>query len=261
MNWAVGKWSVTCRLERRGETAPPYRVGTLALLAHELRNPLAAASNAVHLLRLRGLTAGQERPVQILETALEQTSALIDDMTDVSRLAAGQVRLRYVSVDLATLLRDLLLPFETLAARKSLDLVIQLPSVPLRVFGDPLRLAQVFNNLVGNALKYTDRGRVWVTAAPADGSAWVAIKDTGVGLDPTTARHLFQPFVQREERGGMGLGLFVARGFVELHGGAITAASDGPGCGTLVTLELPLESGLRATERKVDVSANPEQVV
>lgn len=216
----------------------------LALLAHELRNPLSYASNALLLLKLRGLSRPQERPCAMAEEALHQLRRLIDDVTDLSRIARGHVQLHYQSIDLTTLLADMLLLFHSEADAKGVRLVAHLPEAPLRVFGDSLRLTQVFSNLIGNALKFTDSGTVWVSAAAHRESAWIVVKDTGCGIDATGLAHLFEPFVQREDRGGMGLGLFVVRGFVELHGGAVTAESPGPGHGAAFTVEIPLESGI-----------------
>lgn len=220
----------------------------LALLAHELRNPLSGISNAVAIMKLRSQGEVQmQRPVEIAERSLSQMTHLIDELTDTSRIGRGNVQLRYTTVDLRRLVDDLSLPFRSMSEARGVGMTVALPEEPVRVFGDPLRLSQVITNLMANAVKFTDQGEVRVALRQEDHTAVLTVADTGVGLSETVMQRMWEPFRQgdnHDRRGGLGLGLSVVRGLVELHGGSVSAMSAGIGKGACFTVELPLEEGL-----------------
>lgn len=219
----------------------------VAHLAHELRNPLNGMTSALHLLRLRSAAGGDMvRPQEVAETAIRQMTRLIDDLMDVSRLARGRVQLRYQSFDLCELLESLLPAFEEAAHAKGITFHCDCVERP-QVFGDPVRLTQVFANLINNAIKFTDAGNVTVRVTTDPHTAFVGVWDTGVGIAMAALPHIWEPFrqgVSDDSRGGLGLGLSIVKGLVEQHGGIVYGSSDGVGKGSLFVVELPLEEGL-----------------
>lgn len=229
----------------------------IALLAHELRNPLSVASNALHLIGRRG-GAEISRPHEIAERSLQQMGRLIDDLLDVSRISRGKIELHYDSVDVRLLLSEMCEAWEAAASAKHLTLRLEAPPGPILVFGDSMRLSQVFANLVGNAIKFTDMGEVALLLTVGRREVEVRIRDTGMGIANPASPHLWEPFRQggvEGARGGLGLGLSVVKGLVELHGGTVTCQSDGVGKGATFTVELPLEEGLikrRASHGEMD---------
>lgn len=216
-------------------------------LVHELRSPLGSISNAMHLIRaLSDKGSDISRPHEIAVKSIQQMSRLIDDLMDMSRLARGRVPLRYQPFDLAEVFTTVTPALEAVAAAKGVSLDVVIPA-PVRVFADPTRLSQVFANLIGNAVKFTDHGTVRVTLTEQGTNAYVVIEDTGIGIAPEVLPHIFDPFRQgclSDIRGGLGLGLSVVKGLVELHGGTVCAQSEGVGKGSRFTVELPLEETL-----------------
>jgi PAS domain S-box-containing protein len=221
----------------------------LAMLAHELRNPLTPIQNALELMRRCGSDAPTvERTRSVVERQVGHLARLIDDLLDVSRITRGKIWLRYEWVDLARLVRELIEDARGTLEAAGLTLTLELPQAPIPVWGDPTRLAQVVGNLLQNAVKFTDRGGeviVRATPDPARYQAVVTICDTGIGVAPEVLPYLFQPFVQADcsldrSRGGLGLGLALVKGLVEMHGGDVCAQSDGPGCGAEFSVLLPL---------------------
>jgi PAS domain S-box-containing protein len=221
----------------------------LAMLAHELRNPLTPIWNALELMRRRASDAeAVERTRSVVERQVHHLSRLIDDLLDVSRITRGKIWLRYEWVDLARLVQQLIEDARGGMEAAGLTLTLELPQAPVSVWGDPTRLAQAVGNLLQNAAKFTDRGgqvNVCLTSDPAGHQAAVTIRDTGIGIAPEVLPYLFQPFVQADRtldrsRGGLGLGLALVRGLVEMHGGEVHAQSAGPGGGAEFTLLLPL---------------------
>jgi PAS domain S-box-containing protein len=224
----------------------------LAMLAHELRNPLAPVLNAVQLLRQPGAnTAVHDWARDVLERQTRHLARIVDDLLDVSRLTRGKVSLRRERLDLSRLVRDAAEDHRGALERAGLALALPRPDRPLWVEGDPTRLAQVLANLLQNAAKFTPAGgRVEVSvAAESDGRhAAVTVRDTGQGIEPALLPQLFEPLTQADRSlartpGGLGLGLSLVKGLVELHGGTVTAASGGPGRGAEFTFRLPLAAG------------------
>jgi PAS domain S-box-containing protein len=228
----------------------------LALLGHELRNPLAPIKNAVQILELKGgdpPTAARARAM--IGRQVDHLTRLVDEILDASRIARGKVRLAAEPLDLAALVRTTVEDHRAEAEAAGLAVEVALPPEPVWVRGDPARLSQVVTNLWSNAVKFTERGgrvivRLTVGEVPPAkpegfGEAVLSVADTGVGIDPANVPTLFQPFRQVEAdvartKGGLGLGLAVVKGLVELHGGRVEAASAGRGRGATFTARLPL---------------------
>ena len=223
----------------------------IAVLSHELRNPLAAIRNAVHLLALPPQPGPPVVPtaevVAVLARQSEQLTHLVNDLLDASRIRAGKLAVQRRRIDLRTAARR---GIETAAAAvqaRGQHLELELAETPVEVMGDAARLAQVAANLVDNAVKFTDRGgRLTVVVRTEAGQAVLRVRDTGRGFDAALAGRLFQPFAQAEgeagqpSEGGLGLGLSLAKALVELHDGTLVAESRGPGKGSEFTVRLPL---------------------
>ncbi|HEY3322398.1 MAG TPA: response regulator [Planctomycetota bacterium] len=229
----------------------------LAMLAHELRNPLAPMRNAVQLLKLPGrphVVAAQAS--DIIDRQVTHLAHLVDDLLDVSRLSYGKILLRKQLLDLVKLVRTATEECSSAMAASALVLETKLPAEPVWVDADPTRLAQVVGNLLNNAVKFTPRGgriHVEVATLPPGKCATVSVCDTGVGMDPETIDQLFQPFAQADRSldrslGGLGLGLALAKGLVELHGGCISAVSSGKGQGSEFRISLPVTTAPVPTE-------------
>lgn len=241
----------------------------LAMLAHELRNPLAPLRNALHLLRLRAQDEDEvaAKAREMMERQVQQLARMVDDLLDVARIRSGKVTLRCERLDLARLVRQALEDRRSLLEQAGITLETDLPQTPIWVQGDPTRLAQVLGNLLDNSGKFTPSGgRVSVRLAPDNPDdpgdlghrAVLTVRDTGVGIAAEVLPHIFEVFGQARQpldrsQGGLGLGLSVVRGLLELHAGTIQAASGGPGEGSEFTIRLPQEhempalAGSRAT--------------
>jgi signal transduction histidine kinase/CheY-like chemotaxis protein len=222
----------------------------LAVLGHELRNPLAPLRNALHLLRQRGDAATVAWAGDLMDRQVRHLTRLVDDLLDVSRIARGKLGLRRQRLDLARLVRTAVEDRRALLEGAGRTVELTLPAGPVWVHGDADRLAQALDNLLANAAKFTDRGgrvAVAVDADPAAGRATVTVRDDGVGIDPALLPRLFCRYLQAEvdperAQGGLGLGLALVKGLVELHGGSVAAHSDGLGRGSAFTITLPIET-------------------
>jgi PAS domain S-box-containing protein len=219
----------------------------LAVLAHELRNPLAPLTNALHILRLSDdLPPGVEKLRDIMETQVGHLVRLVDDLLEISRITGGKIELRREPVELSAIVRTAVETSRPLIDAAGHQLAIQVAPEPIILDADPVRLAQVLSNLLNNAAKYTDRGgQIWLSAGLEAGSAMLSVRDNGSGISAEMLPHVFDMFAQVEQtrtksQGGLGLGLAVARTLVELHGGTITAQSGGPGCGSQFVVRLPV---------------------
>lgn len=221
----------------------------LAMLAHELRNPLGPVRNAVEIMKLG--TPTQETITQardIISRQVTHMARLVDDLLDVARIARGKVQLRTISCNLADIVRQTAEDYRLTLSDAGIELTVTVPDTPLVINGDPIRLAQVVGNLLHNACKFTPAGghvEVQAMQAPSEDVAIATVRDTGAGLDETVKSRLFEPFSQADQaldrdKGGLGLGLALVRGLVELHGGSVNAESDGPGTGSTFLLQLPL---------------------
>jgi PAS domain S-box-containing protein len=221
----------------------------LAMLAHELRNPLAAIANVVRLLELTTSDEAHiQRSLEILRRQTGSLSTLVDDLLDVSRVTRGLIELRMERVDLAAVAARAVEGVQALVEEKQQALRMALPGTPLPVVGDPVRLEQIVVNLLTNATKYTDRGgRIILALQQRGGGAELRVRDTGVGLAPEMLGRVFDLFAQAERghdraQGGLGIGLTVVKRLTELHGGSIEAHSEGIGRGAEFVVKLPLAS-------------------
>jgi PAS domain S-box-containing protein len=216
----------------------------MAMLGHELRNPLAPIVSALQLLKLRG-DARSVRELQIIERQVGQMTRLVDDLLDVSRVSRGKIVLKSAPIDvrdpIAKAVEMAIPAFEQKRQRFQVDV----PPAPMTVHGDDGRLVQVFANLLNNASRYTpEGGAIQVTVARAGAGMAVEVKDTGVGIDAALLPHVFDLFVQGTQsldraEGGLGLGLALVRSLVELHGGRVEARSEGKGRGSSFIVHLP----------------------
>ncbi len=219
----------------------------LAMLAHELRNPMGAISNAVHLLEQTDDAAIRSRAQQVLRRQVQHQARIVNELLDVSRISRGLIELHFEELDAAGLLRDAVEDYRAAMERERISISLHTSGGPLWVRADRTRLAQVVTNLLTNALKFTKPGgRVSVSAQrSADRShIEIAVEDTGIGIDPELLPHVFESFSHGDRslartQGGLGLGLAIVKGLVDLHEGEVEVHSDGPGHGTAVRIKLP----------------------
>jgi PAS domain S-box-containing protein len=221
----------------------------LAMLAHELRNPLAAVVNAVHVMRLPDQEARTiDRSREIVEQQVGHMARLLDDLLDVSRITRGKVTLHKEPLDAAQAVARAVESVRPGAEARGHRLSFEVADVPLIVEADATRLEQVFTNLLNNAIKYTDDGgEIRILARREAGEAVVGVRDTGIGIDPQVLPRVFDLFAQADRsldraQGGLGIGLTLVRNLVELHGGRVDASSDGPGRGSEFVVRLPSSS-------------------
>jgi PAS domain S-box-containing protein len=229
----------------------------LATLAHELRNPLAPVRNAAKVLRAPGADAKtRELATNIIDRQIQTMAELIDDLLDVSKITRGQIALHRQRTSVASIIEASLEVARPLIDVRNHHLTVSLPPEPIDVDVDPLRLSQVFSNLLTNAAKYTEPGgRIDLNAQSEHGGVSITVRDNGVGLDPESISQIFEIFSQvkstlQHAAGGLGIGLALVKGLVELHGGRVSAASAGLGCGSEFRVWLPSRvSGAGAPER------------
>ncbi|GAB1594943.1 hybrid sensor histidine kinase/response regulator [Lysobacter claricitrinus] len=235
------------RASSEAATAAERKDEFLAMLGHELRNPLAPIRNAVHMLRELGLGGPTER--QLLDTMQRQTDhmvRLVEDLIDVARLTRGTMELRRERAPLDELIDAAMALSRPLFESAGHDVRVNTEAHDLIVDADPVRMAQVFSNLLNNAAKYSGpRGRIDIGIARDDDEALVAIGDHGIGIEPDVLPYVFDPFVQgkrnpSEANDGLGVGLALVKRLVELHGGRVAASSDGAGRGSTFEIRLPL---------------------
>jgi signal transduction histidine kinase/CheY-like chemotaxis protein len=219
----------------------------LATLAHELRNPLAPIRTGLDILRIRsGDADATQRATDIMERQLRQMVRLVDDLLDVSRINTGKLAIKMGRVELKAVVNDALEVVRSYIDLHGHELQIDLPDRPVFLHGDATRLAQILSNLLNNAAKYTNRGgHVALSARVEDKTLVLEVADTGIGIAPEMLDSVFDMFVQvdstlERSNAGLGVGLSLARRLVELHGGSITAASEGLGRGSRFIVRLPI---------------------
>jgi PAS domain S-box-containing protein len=219
----------------------------LAMLAHELRNPLAPISNTVQALHLGGGDADTLRSAsQMLQRQVGQMSRLVDDLLDMSRITRGKIELRKGRVELAPIIQQAVEAVRALYRSLDHELTVTLPPRPVHLDADPARLAQVVGNLLSNAGKFTDKGgHVWLTVEEHGTQAVIRVRDNGIGIAAEHHPRLFEMFAQvdtslERSRDGLGIGLTLVKTLVELHGGTVDVRSDGPGRGSEFTVRLPV---------------------
>jgi len=249
------------RARKEVEQANRAKDEFLAMLGHELRNPLAPIVTALQLMRLRGGDALLAERT-IIERQVRHMTRLVDDLLDVSRVARGKVVLSKAPIELAEVIAKALETASPALEDRAHQLSVSLASRGLLIDADEQRMAQVFANLLTNAAKYTEPGgRIEISAqAEHPGRVRVVVKDTGVGIDPRQLPHIFDLFVQGRpglSGGGLGIGLSIVRNLVSLHGGTVTAHSAGPGRGSQFVVELPLSQGGSATAQPTAQAPRP----
>ncbi|MDI1276332.1 PAS domain S-box protein [Methylobacter sp.] len=236
----------------------------LAMLAHELRNPLAPIRNAVRLLKMQEATDPKlTLSCNIIDRQVTHMTRLLDDLLDMARIMQGKIRLKIEHFELADIVNNAIETSRPLLESRKQELIISQTMTPQWLEGDHVRLAQVLSNLLNNAAKYTGEGGKIMLSVMREGSdAVIEIKDTGIGISPDILPQIFDLFTQADHtlahsQGGLGIGLTLVRQLVEIHGGTVTAASEGIGQGSTFTVRLPaLPMDSSATE-----SARTESVL
>jgi signal transduction histidine kinase len=250
------------RVEEALKEADRHKDEFLAMLAHELRNPLAPIRNAVHLIKMRSLEDPQLCMARdVIERQLKQLTRLVDDLLDVSRITRGKINLARERLELADLLSRAVETVMPAIESRGHALSVELPERPLRLYGDPVRLIQALGNVLGNAAKYTDAGgRIFLGARRRNRDAEITVRDDGMGIAPEVLPRIFDLFTQMDQRmerspSGLGIGLALVRRLVEMHGGSVSAASAGPGLGSEFTIRLPVS--MERTDDMVEPAVVP----
>jgi PAS domain S-box-containing protein len=219
----------------------------IAILAHELRNPLAPIKNAVQILRHPDLDESRLAwSRNVIERQVDRLTQLVDDLLDISRISRGKIALRRESLAVADLVARAVESCRPLIDARRHELILSLPSESTRIVGDPLRLEQVLSNLLNNAAIYTEPGgRIQLTVRQEGDEVILSVRDTGIGIAPVLLGQVFDLFVQadrshRKAQGGLGIGLNLAKQLVDLHGGTIAVASEGVGQGCEFSVRLPV---------------------
>ncbi len=239
----------------------------LAMLSHELRNPLSAIFNALHILRLQDT----ENPIQrkakiVLERQVGQLAHLIDDLLEVSRVITGRIQLHRERLEMRGIVERALESVRSLIEQRKHELSVSLPAEPIWLQGDSTRLEQVVVNLLNNAAKYTDEGgQIWITVEQERGEVVLRVWDTGVGIAPELLPRIFDLFTQADRtldrsQGGLGIGLSLVQKLVELHGGTVEAHSAGLGQGSEFIVRLPaLSSAEESIIARIETAKQPAQ--
>ncbi|OJT25849.1 hypothetical protein BO221_08370 [Archangium sp. Cb G35] len=253
------------RVEEQLREADRRKDDFLAMLAHELRNPLAPVLTAVQLMeRKQRAGLGTEREREVVERQVHHMRRLVDDLLDVSRVTRGKIQLRTHPMDLVASVGRAVESARPFAESREHTLRVELPDRPVWAEADPVRVVQIFTNLLHNAAKYSESGgRITLTLVCEGGEAVVRVTDTGMGIPAEALPHLFEPFMQvartlDRAQGGLGLGLTLVKQLVEMHGGRVEAASEGVGKGSVFTVRLPLLPEERVPVAPVDVPAGQE---
>lgn len=218
----------------------------LAMLAHELRNPLSAISNAVQVARRSDTPEHREWSQELIQAQVTNLSRMIDDLLDVSRITRGKIELRKQVLNIIPIVNSAVEAARPLIEERKHRLIVDFPPGPLRVEGDPTRLEQVIVNLLNNAAKYTESGgRIVLSAREESSQVVIRVEDNGIGMTTELLSRVFELFAQGDRtiarsEGGLGIGLTLVKNLVEMHGGTITAESEGPEKGSRLTVRLPV---------------------
>ncbi len=224
----------------------------LAMLAHELRNPLAPIRSGLDVLTTGD--TGERQAIKLMRSQVNHLVRLVDDLLDVSRIVHGRVELRRTTVDLMPLIQQSLDAIQPTIARRKQQLVLSLPQAPVWLNVDSVRLVQVIENLLNNASKYTDKGgRIELKAECRDSQVTISIEDDGVGIEPELLPKVFELFTQSRRaldraQGGLGIGLTLVKNLVEMHGGSVAAFSNGTGQGSRFVIQLPIAKAASAVD-------------
>lgn len=222
----------------------------LAILAHELRNPLAPIGNALQILEMTKSPTEVQQTRGMMERQFRHLVRLVDDLLDISRIRRGKIELRLEPTPLSSVVERAVEGARPLIAAQQHELIVELPPYPVELVVDPVRITQVIFNLLTNAAKYTDQGgRIQLLTTVNDREVCIAVRDNGIGIASTTLPHVFEIFMQVEPtdqrtQGGLGIGLMLVRSLCEMHGGRVEARSAGPGQGSEFLVWLPREQSL-----------------
>jgi signal transduction histidine kinase len=234
------------RIAQALKEADRHKDEFLAMLAHELRNPLAPIHNAIELMRMKPLDDPQLNWARdVIARQLTSLTRLVDDLLDVSRITRGKINLTRQAVELEGLISRAVETVHPLFDERGHQLTLELPEAGITVFGDPTRLTQAIANVLGNAAKYTDKGgQISLSAQVSADDVKIHVRDNGIGIRPDLLPNVFELFTQldRDEgrtQGGLGIGLALVQRLVQMHGGEVSAASDGPGKGSEFVIRLP----------------------
>ncbi|HQU46385.1 MAG TPA: ATP-binding protein [Pirellulales bacterium] len=219
----------------------------LAMVSHELRNPLAPILNSVYILRLQGGENALQREARaMIERQTAHLARIVDDLLEISRIATGRIHLRLATVELNSIVNRAIAVSRPLIESRHHRISVSLCEAPIWLSADPVRLEQVLVNLLNNAAKYTGQGgQIWLTVRRFEAEVKIRVKDTGAGIEPAMLPRIFDLFTQAERsldraQGGLGIGLALVRSLVELHRGSVTAISGGLGTGSEFIVCLPL---------------------
>jgi CheY-like chemotaxis protein len=228
----------------------------LAMLAHELRNPLAPIRNGIELLRMSGVEpAAVQQTADMMERQVAQLVHLVDDLLDVSRIVSGKIALRREPVDLREVVDRAVEEIQPAIDARGHELMVSMPARAVLVDADIVRLAQVFSNLLANAAKYSSGpSQIWLVAERSEDDVLIRVRDQGVGIAPEFLPNVFELFTQADvplarTEGGLGIGLTLVKRLVEMHGGVVTASSPGPGQGSEFVVRLPVSDAMAAAPR------------
>lgn len=260
-----GEVAERTRAEQALKEADRHKDEFLAMLAHELRNPLAPIRNAVQLMKIKAVADPQLLLSRdIIERQLIQLSRLVDDLLDVSRITRGKITLARRRVELREVVERAVETVTPMIDARSHTLDVEIPKRSLVIYGDPVRLTQALANVLGNAAKYSDTGgHITLRAQRRKRDIEIRIRDTGIGIVPEALPFIFDLFTQVDLRsgrpqGGLGIGLALVRQLVEMHDGTVTASSEGPGRGSEFVIRLPVSiARVTDSEAKSAGEANP----
>lgn len=235
----------------------------LATLAHELRNPLAPILNSLHILQLSSVdNPSAQKVCEMMERQLGHLVRLVDDLMEVSRITRGKIDLQLEAVELFDVIRNSVDESRALIDSQQHSLSLSIPQESIFINGDPLRLSQIFTNLLNNAAKYMDRGgHIWITAKRTGHNVQVSVKDTGIGIPPEMLPHIFKMFTQvnrtsRQSQGGLGIGLTIVKTLTELHNGQIEVRSNGVGQGSEFIVTFPIVKTIASLPKKSETHAS-----
>jgi signal transduction histidine kinase len=235
------------RVEAALKRADRHKDEFLAMLAHELRNPLAPIRNAVHLMKIKMLQDPQLRlSREIIERQLAHLTRLVDDLLDVSRITRGKINLTRANIAVGEIVARAVETVEPAMQAREHTLEVEVRDPEQLIYGDGMRLTQALGNVLGNAAKYTEKGgRITLRAGQRAGQVEISVRDTGIGIPAEALPRIFDLFTQLDERigraqSGLGIGLALVRRLIEMHGGEVTVSSDGPGRGSEFLIRLPV---------------------
>jgi len=261
VSMAIENYELVARLREEDRRKDEF----LAMLAHELRNPLAPIRNSVQILRMKAADTPELKWAgDVIDRQVKHMSRLVDDLLDVSRVGKGKIELRRDRVPLSAAVNSAVEASRPLVEELRHQLSVSMPIEPIHLDADLTRISQVIANLINNAAKYTPpRGRIWVSVEREDGAAVIRVKDTGIGIAAHMRERIFELFTQVDaslvhSQGGLGIGLTLARRLVEMHGGTIEARSAGLGHGSEFVVRLPLAPDVRSPAQPSPAAAREE---